>query len=476
MGKLLTKARETGSICGMIQYTKETVRTITLTMTNKDTTLDIERRGNNPRTWTDVRTLVINTDIDNFTLTQHSDGVVVLGTADHSNETLAPTAVVTKHLATEERSSQVVCRVDENHRKYAVGPNGIIADGYGADDVLQAAANWLTNNGYGTMLIHDRMVIEDGQLTIPDRVRVHCSESGELVNELSDTSLPFVHFEPGATAGWLRVNANGRAGITLGGTHSQSNIFTDQIYMYNVGDGQTGIRTRGYQISGNWWHVQGDGNYDCTGFDFQQTSDVFVNSAIAVGTTNGAVFDTTEHVFMPALDCDSGRGTAITLGDVHDIHLGCTVWCNTNEETDLEWETAIDVIEDGHTQTLNLDANVIRSGRRGLRLADISASRITITITNEQAYPPTPAKMDVGIDYGPNVSHTVTVTSQIDPNMQTAKIQGTPAGTLNGTGYEAATDSATPTLDAWNTGQFVINTDDDTAWLKQSATDWTQLS
>jgi hypothetical protein len=443
-------------------------------MTNN--TIDIERRGSTPKTWTDAQTLAVNTDLDNFTLTQHADGALVLGTGDHSGEDLAPDSVTTTHLATEERGPQVVCCVGADNEKFAVGPNGIIARGWTADDVLQAGANWLTNNGYGTLVVHDRMVIEDAPLVIPKRVRVHCSESGVLVNKLADRTTPFVQFDPEATARWLRVNANGGGGIRFGTPQQQTNAFADRIYLFGVGAGQPGIQTRGYQVSGNWWHVQGDGTNSCTGFDFRETSDVFINSAIAVGTQDAAVFDTTEHVFIPALDCDSGSGTAITLGEVHDMHLGCTVWCNTSADADLEWDTAINSAETGHTHSLTLDAVIMRSGRVGLRLTNISASRLAVTVTNETAYPAVPDPMDVGIEYGPDVADTVQVDSQIDPDLQTAKLQGSPAGTLNGTGYEAAGEGNSPTLDVWNTGQLVINTDDDTVWLKRAPTGWLQLA
>jgi hypothetical protein len=375
-----------------------------------------------------------------------------------------------------ESGATVVCAVLESWEKVALGPHGIIERGWKADQILQAACDWVHERGYGTVVIHDRMAIETAPLVVPERVRLHCSESGVLANKLDDASVPFIQFEPEATAGWLRLNAQGRAGITFGRRQTQANSFASHIYLFEVGAGQTGIETRGYQVTGNWWHVSGDGNNDCLGFDFQHTSDLFINSAIAVGTANAARFGTNEHVFIPALDCDSGSETAVSLGEVHDMQLGCTVWCNASADESLEWQRAIDIHPGGHTHTLTLDTRIMRSGRTGLRLANIDAATIRAVITNETAYPAAPTPMETGLIYDDGVGDDVTVKATISPDMQTAMVDGTPAGSLNGTAYEAAGAGNPPTATKWPLGRRVENIDDNTIWLKTSTAGFRQLS
>lgn len=402
------------------------------------------------------------------------------GTVDGS--AIAPSSVDTdvlnaEHFGTADRSAHVICRVDSDFNKHAYGPNGKIESGATADTVIQAGIDWLHNNGYGDLIIHDRMVVEGSQLTLKNGVKLHCSRSGELVNQLG-TDTPVMHVNPGGHIGNLKVNCEGGPGITIGSANTYVGCDIDRARIYNCGTNSTSYTALDFQ--GYALHInkfESDGNFGYTALELSNSADVFINQANPVNSQQALRASNAGQIFITNFDADTGAGIAVELDDVQDLHLSGTVWHNSSGNSE-SWSNAV-VVGGNSTAVSNnlfLDIDCMRPGPTGIELNNIEASHITALITNDTGGASSPSAMSTGLVYGSGVGDDTVVTATIDIADTATDISGTPSGVLNGTGYEAAGSGTAPTAANWTEHRTVENTDDSTIWIKARSGSMVQLA
>lgn len=245
----------------------------------------------------------------------------------------------------------------------------------------------------------------------------------------------------GISGGWLRVQYAGSNYDSTKGSQKQ-------------------IEFKGYGMTFDKVELEAGGN---VAMDVVGCSDLFINQAIIIDAITGISLYDSEHLFFNQLDFDTISFIPVDINDSHDVFMDVDIWTNkSNLDYDPTWGIRLGEYDSENSAALNIRANMINHGQGGIRLQNIQDSFFDVTIANSRLFTPGNT-IETGIEYGTGVDKSLNVRGYIDPSI-TTPIAGTPAGMLNGVGYEAAGAGNNPNAGDWMEHTFVENTDDNSLW------------
>jgi len=291
---------------------------------------------------------------------------------------------------------------------------------------------------------------------------------------------PLVFLE-NSHAGSIKFNAENKQGVTVGAGASGNQIGIERIEVANAGnDGYDGtkdpprqscVEVRGFNIQIG--HIDMfSGN---TGVTLNQASDIYINSILSVSNGTGLSVEGSEHCYISQLDIDSSGYLPLSINSASDIQIGSgATWFNATEYTGGP-ARAVSLGEFGAVNHLNINMSVLgASSDVGVQLHEIDKSDLNFEIHNPSLFTDS-LTLQTALDYQGPVGTDTNVTANIGRDIG-AKVSGTPAGVLNGVGYEAVSAGSEPTASEWAPHRFVEDTNDNSLWWKNALGNFVKIT
>lgn len=400
-------------------------------------------------------------------------------TNNNTNETytlsglgeLAASALNTDALYTNARDPDVVVAEDSNGTFFATGPNGLLDSGAAAATVIQSAidgisAGRIVVKGYqgGTVNLNSQVVVKSGRV-----LDTHFDTT--VVNKLTDTYKPALWYKKGSRFTHIQHDADGTQGVRVGEDGSFLNEVCGHAQVKGAGTAssfpnrQAAIQLRG--TNGRINNVEATTNSSAhihvkSGADWTVDNAFSVNPEQAVVIPSGGA---NLHFNNLVIDSPSVVGFS---SDSPKVTANILAFYNTSAFSGSTG-AVLKLGEFGSVDSSKYSVLAVDTGGSVVEVHDVSNTTIDIVASNTASN----NNIQTGINYAGSPANTLSITANLD-NISSATA-GTPAGLLNGVGYEAAGAGNSPTASNWISHQTVENTDDNTIWIKTSDGSFTQI-
>ena len=259
----------------------------------------------------------------------------------------------------------------------------------------------------GTIILTGGKYICRDRLTVRGGFTIEGNQHSVIVNETKDFFKPFMMFEAYTYSPFLIVDANGRAGISIGERGNNAiNIGYLKIYgagkAYDEAHGsQSSCMISGYNISIGNLDVLG-GN---AGLVAKDAADVRIQDAQIVDSATGMAISSSEHVSVGRFSVDSCSYCGLQIDASADISARGIVWNNTVSypRNALQFGMLMGEYSSGRRNSfLDINAKIISTGGTAVKLSNTYLSRMDLLISNEKLSTGG-NEISRGIEYGENL-------------------------------------------------------------------------
>lgn len=306
--------------------------------------------------------------------------------------------------------------------------NGSKAGSGEPSSVIQATIDRLAKGSGGTVYVAGGEHFLEHPITVRNGVELSTGPSATLFNwSKGKPTRPIIHFKRKSGTSRLFVDAQDQGGVVFGEDGLNSHNFGNIVGVVNAGSEQAAIELRGYYHRYN--HLNALGGSE--GIWLNGASDVFVNSALSVGSVIGVRIDGTHAAHLSNVDCDSPQITGLQIDSSHDVNVDGSVWFNQSiHHQDNAW-IAVNLgrwSESTPNVQCNIGMNINRTGGKAVYLGHNQACALDFNVTNRSIRGVNSPALTKGIEV---TEHTVeSILSGLITNDVPDRVSGTEAQSL----------------------------------------------